>query len=402
MPGAAKKRVLHAISLDQVGGVEVLFNAYLRHSDHTRFEHHILLLRGKSHPMFQPVINRYAASVSMAKYRVGVKIPRRPASWRSSNMHRIFKSLCPDVAVIHNTPGNALLWDAAARNCRNIVYYEHGGAWRSQELAVRQHMEMASLILCNSFAARRMLELRWGLYSDRAIVKLNPLRPEVPGLTEETKTFPKGRRPRIGIAGRLVAVKGFPLAIYALRRLAEIGFEAELIIAGEGPEKRTLQRLSAQLELTGQVTFLGRVVDMSSFYDRIDVFLCPSIREPLGNVCIEAASRGCPIVCTAIDGLPEIVKNGETGICIPPRLPAMQYAEFGGHPEHIPPIVYDPSADALTAAHLPAPADIANALLSILQAEQKYLNMSRAAIQRTVGISNFDFYIKDMDAMITI
>jgi glycosyltransferase involved in cell wall biosynthesis len=397
MPNADKKRVLHAISLDHIGGVEVLFHAYLAHADRRNLEHHVLLLRGRCHPLLAPVIHRNAASVSLAKYRAGIKLPRTPKSLRRSNLLRIIRDIRPDVTLIHNTPGNPLLWDAAANAGGNILYYEHGGAWRTNESGVPDNLKRASHILCNSHAARRMLELRWGLPVGRACVNRNPLRPDVAPRLSGPKPYPSGRRVRLGVAGRLALVKGFSLAIHLLRRLPDLGVDAELLIAGDGPERRSLQALARQLNLSERVHLLGHVADVASFYDSIDLFLCPSLREPLGNVCIEAAARGCPIVCTQVDGLPEIVRHGETGLCIRPALPVDTYREFSGRPEELPSQVFDPSSDALVPVRLPAPESLAEAVAKILQSPDLYAAMSEAACRTIAEAFRFDRYVAEMN-----
>jgi glycosyltransferase involved in cell wall biosynthesis len=400
MPDGNKKRILHAISLDHIGGVEVLFHAYLERADKQRMEHHVLLLRGRCHRHLEPVVRRHAASISLAKYRGGIKLPRKPISLRQRNLRRIFHEIRPDVTLIHNTPGNPLLWDTASEAGGRIIYYEHGGAWRTREIQVPSNLRKAALIICNSRAAKRMLELRWRLPDGRAQVNINPLRPEISLLESEAKPFPDGRRARIGIAGRLVPVKGFPLALHALHRLSTLGMDAELLIAGIGSDKRLLQKLAAQLGIADRIQFLGHVRNMSSFFDRIDLFLCPSLREPLGNVCIEAAARGCPVVCTCVDGLPEAVQHGKTGLCIPPTLPAERYRDLGGHTEDIPLQVYDPIFDALSPVRLPDPAAMAEAMLALLRSREQFVNMSRAARLRAANEFRLDDYVASMDRIL--
>jgi glycosyltransferase involved in cell wall biosynthesis len=84
--------------------------------------------------------------------------------------------------------------------------------------------------------------------------------------------------------------------------------------------------LIADLDLAPHVTFHGIVHDMPGFYRGIDVFLCPSLREPFGSVCLEAAAWGCVVVASRVDGLVEAVEPADDY----PFLMAVQW-----HPEEM-------------------------------------------------------------------
>jgi glycosyltransferase involved in cell wall biosynthesis len=91
--------------------------------------------------------------------------------------------------------------------------------------------------------------------------------------------------------------------------LNEPGFEdCRVLIAGRGfsPYARDLVR---DRELDPRVDFLGWCAGerLEAFFDSIDMLAVPSIYEPFGLVAVEAAARGIPVVCTAIDGLTEVL-----------------------------------------------------------------------------------------------
>lgn len=375
-----KIRVLHAVSLDHVGGVETLFSAYLNRAEDEDLEHHVLLMRGPAHPQFEAILRRKAASVHIAKYRYGMKLPRVPAGIRRRNLARIYDAVSPDITVIYNAPSDRGIWGEAARRGR-VMYYEHGGAWRSHDDNVAvQLLPNAHTILCNSMAARRMLELRWGVPAGRARVHLNPLRPEVKPSRTLPKKVPSNGAVRLGIAGRLVSVKGFPIALHALSLLKDRLPHAELWIAGDGPDRKSLAALAKRLQIDAQVRFLGHVTDMTAFFDTIDLFLCPSLREPLGNVCIESAACGCPVISSHVDGLPEIVREGETGVTVRPTLPLADYARLGGDTRHAPAHVYNPESDRLSPPAAIVPEALADSVYGLLtEKPSQYSRLSSSA-----------------------
>jgi len=120
--------------------------------------------------------------------------------------------------------------------------------------------------------------------------------------------------------GRLVPVKGFDVALRALALLVDRFPQARLTIAGDGPERASLEALTAELGLSDQVEFLGRVHpdDSGALIAASAVVLMPSREETFGLVALEAAQQGRPIVASGVEGLAEVVADGQTGLLVPP------------------------------------------------------------------------------------
>jgi L-malate glycosyltransferase len=94
--------------------------------------------------------------------------------------------------------------------------------------------------------------------------------------------------------------------------------EAELLIGGDGIEKRQLEDLAANLNIDKQVTFLGKLSRerTSDFMEQCDVFVLPSRYETFGVVYIEALSCGKPVIATKCGG-PEMMVNKQNGLLVP-------------------------------------------------------------------------------------
>jgi glycogen synthase len=125
--------------------------------------------------------------------------------------------------------------------------------------------------------------------------------------------------PRLLCVGRLISQKGFDLALRAWARLAAGIPGARLIIAGDGLARPDLERQAADLELDS-VEFLGWVPpdDVPDLINTCTLVIMPSRIEPLGLVAVQAAQMARPIVATRVDGLPEVVVHGQTGLLTEP------------------------------------------------------------------------------------
>lgn len=113
-----------------------------------------------------------------------------------------------------------------------------------------------------------------------------------------------GKR-RILFAGRLIPCKGVDMAIDAIGCLVRRGFDAELIIAGDGPLRSFLEgRASADPNLKGIVKFCGHLSKelLEAEYSAAHVFLFPSSHDSGGTVVVEALAHGLPVVCLDLGG----------------------------------------------------------------------------------------------------
>ncbi len=119
------------------------------------------------------------------------------------------------------------------------------------------------------------------------------------------------RGPALASVGHLITRKGHDYVIRALAALPRW----QLLIAGDGPERASLEALAAATGVTDRVTFLGRCSqeELAELYSAIDILVLASDREGWANVLLEAMACGTPVVATRIWGTPEVVARPEAG-----------------------------------------------------------------------------------------
>lgn len=394
-----KSRLLHRVNLNIAGGVENQFRAFVEHPVvRERFQNQALIGE-PAHPDVSDAVHRYTEEVYSFKRWHGIKLPRHPAFLRRRYVHSIIRAGRPDALLSWGGFANASLADGCERYDIPLIYWEGGSAWGHADAAkVRHFLDRTAGAVFNTHAAKRMLELKWG-FNGPSRICLGGIRNDV------LSPASQGREPRepvvLGCAGRLVAIKGIALAIQTLQRLGSAGVQAELRIAGDGPDRVHLTQLAETLGVADRVHFLGPVNDMQAFYEGVDVFLHAGLHETLGNVCIEAAANGCVVVAARVDGLVEAVEHDVTGVTLPTELDLSAYAALGGNPRNMPDLVYDPDEDRLRELRCVDPEIIAEAVASLVADSARFRQMSADAIERSRKRFSFDRYIDELTQAIS-
>ena len=124
--------------------------------------------------------------------------------------------------------------------------------------------------------------------------------------------------PLLGCVGYLLPEKGHEHLIRALPAIRSQFPKARLLLAGSGPCEAELESLARALEVEPAVRFCGFVADVERVYRALDVFVFPSVAEPLGTSLLAAMAHGLPVVAAAGGAVPEIVDDKRTGLLVPP------------------------------------------------------------------------------------
>lgn len=127
--------------------------------------------------------------------------------------------------------------------------------------------------------------------------------------------------PVVGYLGRMTARKGPEYLVRAAAELEKQGVEAEYLFAGDGPERRRVERLAVELGMRRRMTFREGWLESREVLPAMDVFVAPSLQEALGMAILEAMACGVPVVASAVGGIFAVIRDGENGLLAPPRDP---------------------------------------------------------------------------------
>jgi len=121
--------------------------------------------------------------------------------------------------------------------------------------------------------------------------------------------------------GRFDVQKDYPNLLHALGRVTGEFNNALLLIAGDGPLRPDMEKLTRKLGLDKQVRFLGICHNIPELMNAADAYVMSSAWEGMPMVLLEAGACGLPAVVTDVGGNSEVVLNGKTGFIAPPRNP---------------------------------------------------------------------------------
>jgi len=124
---------------------------------------------------------------------------------------------------------------------------------------------------------------------------------------------------KIGFFKHLEEIYGLKYLVRAFAIVAKKFKNSELFLAGRGSLKYDLEKLAQNLGISSKVHFLGFIKNVPEVMSTMDVTVIPSLSEGLPVAALESQALGIPVVASRVGGLPEAVKDGETGLLVSPK-----------------------------------------------------------------------------------
>ncbi len=197
--------------------------------------------------------------------------------------------------------------------CPSLVTIHHL-AERHERLKL-DRSSTAGVIAVSEFVRDGLLPIS-GLSDDNVHLVYSGVK--IPPESELVDVLNPDRVPVIGTAGPLERSKGIEFFLIAAKDVLRRGHKAEFLIAGSGPDEARLRELTRTLEIGQHVTFVTNLLDFSSSLQAMDVFCLPSLSQGLGTIMLKAMALGRPVIATEVGGVAKIVRDGQTGLSIPP------------------------------------------------------------------------------------
>ncbi len=198
-----------------------------------------------------------------------------------------------------------------------------GSFWPDRVIAAR----CVDRTIAVSAAARDFLVRVKRYAPDRVVVVPNgrDLSAFVPGRDREAARKELGLDPRApvaGVVGRLDPQKGHRHLLDAWPAVVRALPDARLVVVGDGVLRPALEEQARGRGVGGSVMFTGFRRDVARLLAAMDVATLPSLHEGMPLTVIEAAAMALPVVATAVDGTPEVIEDGVSGLLVPAAHPA--------------------------------------------------------------------------------
>jgi len=231
---------------------------------------------------------------------------------KAGALGRVAASLAGVPVIVHTYHGKGFhVFSSGVKEWASLAIERRLARLSSANIVVseKQRKEFVSL----GITPQRLVVIRYGLDLER-FAGANPadLHAEL-GLPRST--------PLVGVVARLVQIKGQDVLLRAAARLRQRRPDAHYVIAGDGEARPAYESLARELRMQDRVHFLGWRRDVPGVLKTLAVAVLPTVLDFEGTplAVIEAMAAGRPVVATDVGGVAEVVRDGETGLLVPPR-----------------------------------------------------------------------------------
>jgi len=314
-----KIRVLHVIDHLGYGGAPFVVKNIVERMPADRIESFVCALRSnpRSIPIQGTVLSLQCRRCSPAAIRSIADICRS---------HQI--------DIVHAHLQKAILSSLLATFLHKgrLVIHEHGAIFRGGTGCVYRWLlsflgPRADAMIANSEAAKSAVQraLRRSTVPVTVVdnfIDLERFAPDRYDRTAARASLGLGEdRFVVGFVGRLDRAKGADLLIEAAAILKDEDGPWRFVVVGDGPERKHLENQAHRLGLDRMVVFAGLQENTASVMRAFDVGVVPSRREAFGIAALEMMRMRVPVIVSPVGGLPELVRNGQTGIVLPQPAP---------------------------------------------------------------------------------
>lgn len=313
-------KVLHVIGSLSCGGAQVVLKQLVENIDNKQFDTFVYPLRSRDvHiPIQGRVITRPYRNYDPRKFFTILKL---------------CKQYNIDILVAHlEKPVMACL--LASFFCKSrLIIYEHGPIllkgllYSLYRVILRLLWHRAHLIIAVSQNITDYLVHNIGILPNKIKVVHNAVQCDVfdyQRITSKVARENWGISESdivIGFVGRLDPMKGVDLLVRAASLLMHRSERYLLLVTGDGPERKPLEQLTQQLDISNRVRFLGFCRNVPDIMAAFDIGVVPSRFEPFGIVCLELMRMKVPVISSGAGGMAEYITDEQTGLLLKENTP---------------------------------------------------------------------------------
>jgi glycosyltransferase involved in cell wall biosynthesis len=318
-------RVFFLLDSFMIGGTETQAVELARRLDPTRYHVTIGCLRREG-----PLLERLAGTnLPIVHVDVGGGIDSPSGMFAVLRLARLLRRERFQVLHAHDLWSNLVGMSAAilARvpvritSQRDLSHDAWYGTYRRRVLRFLQ--ARSSVVLTNAAAIRDGLITRDRIPAEKVCVIYNGV--DLGRLQQAKKNrealFPNssGNKLVVLVGNMNSAVKGHAILISAAREVVQKFPRTQFVLVGDGPMRKEFEAQAASAGLQQNFLFLGRRGDVPEILACCDCAVLPSLAEGLPNAVLEYLAAGLPVVATALGGNLEVIRDGVTGLLVPPE-----------------------------------------------------------------------------------
>lgn len=243
-----------------------------------------------------------------------------------TQLKQLFAEYQPEVVQTHSVKSHFLLAILGAP--RPWIAFHHGYTDENLKMRAYNALDRYSLrksdrivTVCEAFIPELR---RSGVARDRVDILHNSIDPAWRPLPDEIQELRKSLNLAPGVLrilaiGRLSKEKGHATLIKAVAEVKKRrpDLAVEVLLVGDGPLRASLNELAKAEGMESVFRFVGQVRNVKAFFGVADLLAVPSFSEGSPNVVLEAMAAGAPMVATRVGGVPEILRDRETGLLVP-------------------------------------------------------------------------------------
>lgn len=384
--------VSHVSTMTRWGGVEQMLVDLLTQSKPSQFRHSLMatsIIEDIVAPIYQAGVMAFKPS---RRFRYNPTAIRQMAQWLRTQK----------VQVVHGYNAPAGAWAGMAATLARVPVFiggEHGTVWSVQPPMLwlsRWAYRQAQMVIVNSKASRLMVCKRFGISPEKIQIVYNTIPTFLSPLENDRNPFRETNELIVGSVGRLSSPKHYQIFIEAAAIVLRQNQMVRFVLIGGGEQEASLTAQIRELGIQERFILTGWQENARSLIRHFDVFVSTSLHESFGNVLIEAAMAGKPVIAPCVDGIPEAVIDGCTGILLNPTI-TVNKSNFIGRklPQYVvidgqlsPPKALDPHR-------------VAEAILLLIDDHSLRQRLGQAGQQRVNQLFTLSRYQKDLESVYT-